>query len=243
MKKRSKKLKDGEQLAVLPFAGFDNPFWDEVIGEQLAFEGSNLASADDDEDPLDEDIYRDLIDGFWNPAKGLVYLSTIYAKSFGEKILEKAKVSARVEFESLDLTSDAQSSPDRIFVKMTKNLVVALFEMSAAKEHKRLARECIYHFQDRGNYYSSYDPDHNALLAKPVEQWDHNELLVLICATIGNNVEGEIRDDMVDGGHFLEAFWRGVNKQKFEHAIKKAKREQCDTITIAETSDEAISDP
>jgi hypothetical protein len=222
-KKTGKKPEKGVCVARLPFSGFDASMWELTIGEQLAFEASNLASEDADDEPLAEREYQELIEDFWDPGKGLRYLAGVYAKCFLRALAEVTGNGGASEFESLDTTNDAFTRPDRIFVTLDKDLVTNLFQMSTDTSHSELRDVWADLAESGGTYYSFYDPDFEALLAKPVQQWDHNELFALLLATVDEGIEQSIQDDMVENGDVLEAFWVGVDQSKFEDAVAQAK--------------------
>jgi hypothetical protein len=214
-----------EKLVVmLPFSGFDADMWIYSIGDQLAFEGFNLASQDIDDEPLEEDEYINLVEDFWIPGKGLKYLASVYAKGFLAKLQDIAGIAGACSFESVHLTDDAFAGADRIFVRLDKKLVSGLFEISAATGHSDLQDIWADLTVSRGTYYSLYDPDFCALMATPLRKWDHNQLYALVCATADRDHERDVHDEMMQGGAFLEAFWRAVDRKKFERAIRRAKQ-------------------
>ncbi|MDQ0317765.1 hypothetical protein [Amorphus orientalis] len=116
--------------------------------------------------------------------------------------------------DSLGLTFESMSSPqfynfetDRIFCHVPTDTVKALFLLSKRDGHEKLKATIEERCTSRSGFISFYSSDLADWLAKPVEQWDHNELSILLVAVCGEPDDMDIYHMLPDeaGYHAWES--------------------------------------
>lgn len=147
-------------------------------------------------------------------------------------------------FESMHSPREYNFTTDRVFAWVPVKVIEDLFARSAKEEHKTLD-ECIREsFTSRSGFFSFYSNDLETWLAKPLAEWDYNEMMTLVRAAImsceefedrshfcwalyeycfsGNNEEGEALDSGRDWSKIEQAIADLRVKKLEEHNAQEA---------------------
>ena len=89
-----------------------------------------------------------------------------------------------LEFEALDSPREYNFATDRIFAKIRLGMVRRLFAISAREGHATLSALIEDRFTSRSGFASYYPNALDDWLAKPLRDWDHNELGTLLRAVL-----------------------------------------------------------
>lgn len=147
---------------------------------------------------------------------------------------EYVQPTIRAEYEEMTSPREYNFGTDRLFMQVPLVIMRQLFKRSAANEHSTL-RTCIEErFTSRSGFSSFYTTDLDSWLAKPLAQWDHNELGTLLIAALEDagvnddadsyyeTLAGRIAEDMNESAY--SAVDQACDWPKYE-AAKQAKRE------------------
>lgn len=121
---------------------------------------------------------------------------------------------------------------DRIFANISDEALDAMWKQSVADEHKTLAQVLEDRHTSYSGFHSWYSNRLEDWLAKPVAEWDHNELASLLHAVIRlhgytDSEMGETLYEYVFGGGDAEAeaIDAGMNWDEFHRDVEKLKQE------------------
>lgn len=95
---------------------------------------------------------------------------------------EETGIKLNAKYESFTSPREYNFETDRLFATISDDSINALFAASKADNHLRLKNAIETQFTSRDGFISSYSNDINDWLEKPVLNWDHNELSVLLDA-------------------------------------------------------------
>jgi hypothetical protein len=89
---------------------------------------------------------------------------------------------------------------DRLFGWLTEEAAKLLFAMSEDENHATLREEVKKKCTDRPGFWSYYPSDLADWLDNPVEEWDHNELGILLgaCLLMAGTSEQEVMDEATE---------------------------------------------
>lgn len=92
------------------------------------------------------------------------------------------------KFESMDSPREYNFRTDRVYV--TAPLAV-MEKFRAAVDVEKLREEVESRHKSRSGFISFYSDDVDSWLEKPLDEFDHNELGTLLCATMAPHIDGE----------------------------------------------------
>ena len=133
-------------------------------------------------------------------------------------------------WESMTSPREYNFATDRAFAYVPTSVVEMLFERSAKEEHKTLAEVIKDTFTSYSGFISFYSNDLDEWLAKPLEDWDYNEIGTLIAASIKASDEYSSRADFSwaiyeilfsGNGEEERAIDAGMDWPKFEEKVKE----------------------
>ncbi|MZR12687.1 hypothetical protein GQE99_06590 [Maritimibacter sp. DP07] len=137
----------------------------------------------------------------------------------------------RYRADSCGFTWAAMESPreynfetDRLFVNASAAFCKRLFAMSKADDHATLARVIADRFTPCSGFAPFYSADLGAWLAKPLADWDHNELgtLLIACLELCNADEDSLMYDVIEGETGFHALEMGMDFDKLQASINAA---------------------
>lgn len=139
----------------------------------------------------------------------------------------------RLAFEEMTSPREYNFATDRIFALVPLSVMRDLFRRSRAEGHATLAAVIARRFTSRSGFISHYPNDLDAWTAKPLAEWDYNELGTLLIAAL-EMVEAD-SDDFPDSEayeaiDFYSAFDAGMDWQKYDSKLLDARREKLDAL-------------
>lgn len=139
-------------------------------------------------------------------------------------------VETKISFTFAELTSPREYNfeTDRIFATMTLKDAAKLFAKAKADSFADLAACIKERFTSRDGFISFYSNDLDDWLAKPLSQWDSNELGTLVLSFLKNerDIEFNIFESLTENGAFYEGLWSAINNDQFEKDILEARQEK-----------------
>jgi len=165
-----------------PFRWFYNSIWEDPIDSQMEREATHLVETDNRFKEMDiEEVQNALQDSVkWKDA--CTTIAKEYVRSYGTWLQSELGLSDADfgwQFDALERPREYNFETDRVFVKVSENVVHLLFEQT----NEAILREVIYEtFKERSGFIPFYSNDADVWLETPVEDWDHNELGTLLRA-------------------------------------------------------------
>lgn len=94
------------------------------------------------------------------------------------------RASIGMTFESMDSPREYNFATDRVYGNIPALTMRRLFKRSRDDDHATLAEVIRERFTSRSGFISGYSNDLETWLAKPLAEWDHNELGTLLIAAM-----------------------------------------------------------
>ena len=212
----------------LPFSGFYESLWSSALDTQEEqFIEYACGEGDESQFPpelrLDSDVYADALMNATDHRKSELAIVRGYVDAFDSVAKTELGFSLGLTFETMDSPREYNFKTDRVFAFISPYKVRRLFAMSRRDKHATLATEIKEHCTSYDGFISWYSNTLDAWLAKPVIEWDHNELKILLYACLAINrvdvqkLEYSIYEEWPDS---LNSEWEaGVDFAKFDAAI------------------------
>ena len=215
--------------ARIPFAGFYGSLWDDALDRESDSLIEHIAEEPYRYSPavaiaakrgLIGEIVWEASD--FSAMKALIVRD--YVAAFADWLAGSLRLPAvTVEFEEMVSPRYYNFETDRLFAKLD----VSVFRLILARldgEWPSAFDDAVRaHFTSRDGFASFYDNDPDALRAKPLEEWDHNELYVLLSAWVDANTDGESIDWLLyEDVEAYRAFDVGLDWDKIETLAKAA---------------------
>ena len=154
-------------LTVIPSSGFYETLHDQAIDD--AVDGLFQDDNGNPNDTLSQKV-RDACDF------SKVY--TEYAKTYTEAFADEFKI--KLEFESLSFPKEYNFETNRIYANISRAEVRRIYKAVDKDALKATAKEM---FTSYAGFFSFYSPDSDSWGS--VDKWDHNQVLCLLAAFIG----------------------------------------------------------
>jgi hypothetical protein len=168
--------------ARIPFAGFYYSIWDSEIDhwveQQAEYHGE---SVEDVSDRMDYGTAR-------------LEIAQAYTEAFADWLGETLDKPVTLEFEQMTSPRYYNFETDRIFAK--GDVFGDVLAELRSKDADTLAKAFREAFTSRSGFISFYDP---VVPSKPIEDWDHNELYVLLEAWIAHQGVESIDHELFEG--------------------------------------------
>ena len=159
--------------ARIPFAGFYCSIWDDITTQYVEREDERL----DDQSISDHMDYRQAHEG----------IAKLYAEAFAEWLAETIEQPVEYEFDELTSPRYYNFETDRIFVRFPDGVMQAVLDDLRAKDNETLEQTFRDYLTSRDGFISFYSSD---VPTKPITEWDHNELYVLLEAWVAHRLQG-----------------------------------------------------
>jgi hypothetical protein len=174
--------------ARIPFAGFYCSFWDGQIDNWIDQQTENNGH--------DLDAIHDAAD--FSAAR--LDIAKAYAEEFIDWLGDCLDQKIVGEFEELTSPRYYNFETDRVFVKLEEAAVQQVLDDLRAKDYETLQKAFEAQFTSRSGFVSFYEP---VVPSKPLAEWDHNELYVLLCAWVAHqgveDIDFELYDRRIGG--------------------------------------------
>jgi hypothetical protein len=190
----------------LPFAGFYNTKWSDLVDSAEEREIENLeeyAQSDPNYDcyqpepeaRLDASEIAELF--MKHASYGLAYaaIARDYVEGLDRELGEILGFKQRFAFEEMTSPREYNFETDRLFATVPLEVVKAWVAISRrADHHATLAATFKERFTSYDGFHSHYD---NTIPRKPLEDWDHNELGTLLIAVMTLRANGDDSGDEI----------------------------------------------
>jgi hypothetical protein len=170
----------------IPFAGFYQSIWSDIVDQYV---GQYVELHNEQIDA--ESIYDHL-----DFRQAYTELAKLYAEAFAKWLGETLGLSVDYEFEELASPPFYNSESDKIFVRLPEAVLQAVLDDLRSKNKETLERIFRERFTSRDGFLSCYSSD---VPSKPINEWDYNELHVLLAAWVAHQGVENIDLELYDG--------------------------------------------
>jgi hypothetical protein len=233
-------MRHGSYIIKLPFSGF----YGSRIGGELDYteeqevERYAERQAEDGvpkELRLDEGEIAELFMQHSAYSTGFEHVAKAYADAFRWCLKDRLDFDPRFAFEKMTSPQYYNFETDRLFAYVPRSTLRRLFALSKADKHETLRRIVTERCTSRDGFISWYSNDLGEWLRKPVTDWDHNELELLLLAVIeltGNSerFEYEVEDMLYESSTFYEAVSEQVDWPALDAAAQELRDEKLAAI-------------
>lgn len=157
----------------IPFSGFYCSIWDDITTQYVELQDEQL----DDQSLYDHMDFRQAHEG----------IAKCYAAAFAEWLGETTEQPVEYEFEELASPRYYNFETDKIFVRLPEAVLQAVLDDLRAKDNETLVQTFRDYLTSRDGFISAYSSE---VPTKPIGEWDHNELYVLLEAWVSHNLSG-----------------------------------------------------
>lgn len=240
----------------LPFPGFYESLYSGEIdhveereieyrsGDDGTIEGTELEHPE--ELRLDAGDYADVFMRCTDYSAAYHAVARGYVEAFDMIVSEALDLKLRLEFESMSSPREYNFATDRIFAYVPLSVVRQMFARSKADGHETLGqvvRERCTSYDGFISFYRNDIGDSGVWLAKPVGEWDHNELAILLQAVMRLSKIDDDKDDglrwrlfdrCAEGEGFYDAWSNAVDWTKFDAEVAELRANKLAELQAAD---------
>jgi hypothetical protein len=228
----------------IPFSGFYESKWsggidheEESHAEYEANEREEGEQSHPAELRLSETEIAEILFDVTDYSAAYATIARDYVEAFGTVMGEALDLDLKLTFESMSSPKYYNFETDRIFVNVPLEVVKELFKRSEKDGHKALKQVVHDRHTSRSGFCSWYSNDLADWLEKPVEEWDHNELMTLLGAAFalaevdnGDELEWEVYEAVAYGEGFYHAWSNAVDWAACEERVAELRAEKLEAI-------------
>lgn len=187
----------------LPFAGFYESVHDQQLDSAQERDAEHFAGSDNEDYPnavgMEESDLNEILFDMADWGKAHEHYARRYVGNFAGYVQQETGLVLGLEFEKLESPREYNFETDRIFAYIP---VSVLGTLKAAVSLGNLADVIKERHESRSGFASFYTTDIEAWNAKPLADWDHNELCTLLIAwmrqEISPDADEKINDNVID---------------------------------------------
>ena len=230
----------------IPLQGFYSSIWSEVdhIEER---EAESLQEMQDEEGippelQLTADEFSGILLDVTDHSNCYLSIAHAYADAVNLTVSEYLDIPLGLKFESISSPREYNFTTDRLFCYIPCDVVERLFAASAADGHSNLLAVIKDRFTSYDGFLSHYDNELEPWLAKPLADWDHNELCTLLIAVMQiaaarggactDETNSSIVELVLDGEGIYQEWSDSVDWKKFEEAVAEARAEKAEAFAV-----------
>jgi hypothetical protein len=231
----------------IPFDGFYGSLWSgelDSVGERTCeYETERQASAEYYPETyvepalrLTENEFAEILMRVTSYGAAHDYIARSYCETFSALASETLETPLRLKFEEMTSPREYNFTTDRIFAEISLRAVHDLWRISATDKHETLRRYIGRRFTSYDGFLSHYSNDWTDWKAKPLRDWDHNEIGTLLLAALEVKDAGQDEDALrwrifealSEGNEFDTALDQATDWPAFEAAVAEARQDKAD---------------
>lgn len=156
-------------LINLPFMGT----YETALGESANYEADRLAETMKNPDTVWD---------YFDSSEFLNIAARECVDVFNEYVSELYRGDPAMKFDSVTSPREYNFETDRVFAQISASWACGMLAVSSYNKHAELNRVILERFTSRSGFISNYSNDIKSWLARPVTEWDSNELGTLFIA-------------------------------------------------------------
>lgn len=192
-----------KMIVQLPFAGFYESVHDRQLDQAMEMDADHFASRDNEDYPnavgMEESDLNEILFEMADWGKAHADYAESYVGAFAGFVHRETGLELGLEFEKMESPREYNFGTDRIFAYIPLSVLEML---KAAVTLGNLAEVIKERHESRSGFCSFYTTDIEAWTAKPLKEWDHNELQTLLIAwmrqEIAPDADEAIDDNTID---------------------------------------------
>jgi hypothetical protein len=181
---------------------------------------------------LDDADYQLIFDQNINYQIWREHLAEEWLKSFENYFSDIVGEKISFTFEKMTSPRYYNFETDRLFASISMKDAAKLY--AAAKRNLFVdLDECIKEsFTRRDGFIPHYSNNLETWLAKPLREWDHNEIGTLIMSFLKgeHDLDFNMLESMVEHGDFDEGLWKAIDSECFEQSLAESRIEKLEAI-------------
>lgn len=217
----------------IPFSGFYDSLWSGEFDRIEERECENYANDLQDEERIPRELRldeSDFADILWRVSDySAMYASAAraIAEAFNDLASENLGFDLGMTFEEMTSPREYNFETDRIFMCIPRASVARLFRMARRDGFTKLRAEITRRHTSCSGFISFYSNDLRDWLAKPVSQWDYNEIGTLLRACLGSDLNEnlELYYEVCDGDGLFYEWSENIDWPKFEELVAEKRAE------------------
>ena len=208
-------------LTTLPFSGFYNSKWSDELDN---VENNFIENEAEDDDTLDESEISEIVDKCLQYETQMQYVAQEYVGYFNEKFKEEFGIDLGLRFESLKSPREYNFTSDIIYAYIDEEVVRRLLD---DLEESKLADMIRERFTSRSGFISFYTNRIERWKAKPIEEWDHNEVGTVLEAYVAQveDFEWGVYYEMCERYVLDTALDKGMDWDKYRELCDDRRKE------------------
>lgn len=152
-------------------------------------------------------------------------IAQTYVGAFESYLSELVGFKVPMAFEEMTSPKFYNFETDRLFANIPYTRLARLFLLSKRENHERL-KACIEErCTSRSGFHSYYSNELDDWLEKPLSQWDHNELCILITSFLPDDWEWEVYN-IASEHSFYEEWECAVDWGKLDERVELLRHEK-----------------
>jgi hypothetical protein len=217
----------------IPFAGFYESVHDQQLDSAQERDAEYFASKDNEDYPnavgMEESDLNEILFEMADWSNAHEKYARSYVDNFAGFVQQETGMNLALEFEKLDSPREYNFGTDRIFAYIPVSVVEML---KAAVTLSNLTEVIEERHTSRSGFASFYTTDIEAWQAKPITEWDSNELSTLLRAWLRQEIKPDadeaIDDDIIDYDPEMntDAWQECVNWNEFDEKCAEFKAKQ-----------------
>ena len=221
-------------LTTLPFSGF---YESKFSGELDNVENQFVENKAEEDDLLEEDDFHDIMWHVRDWEAQCLHVAREYVTYFNEKFKDEFGIDLKLRFESLKSPAEYNFSTDIIYAYIDEEVVRRLLDDLEESKLSDMIRE---RFTSCDGFISFYPNRLDKWKAKPIEEWDHNEIGTILEAYVAQveDFEWDVYYTMCERNVFDTALDKGVDWDKYRELCDDRRKE----IEEERAEEEALAD-
>lgn len=158
-------------------------------------------------------------------------IAEAYVDAFSNYFKDELNLDLKLKFESMQSPREYNFTTDRLFAYIPDDVIEDLFRRSEADGHKSLQAVLKERHTSYDGFISFYSNDPTKWLAKPLDEWDHNELESLMqAALLAAGADKDWRESVfyavIEGEGCWQEFQDAVDWKKFDEKVADLREEK-----------------
>lgn len=174
------------------FSGFYQSHWEQLLSDAEELYTTMHAETEREQGGLSRDDLAGIFSETSSASRLCSSLAQSFCEHFDKEISERLDFRLGLKFSKLESPSEYNFTTDRILATMPLRSAKKLFRLSMQERHERLdeeVRDWFTPYPGFAPHYSGYIGD---WIAKPIAEWDVNELCVLLDAFVDTDIDEEL---------------------------------------------------
>lgn len=214
----------------IPFSGFYESMWSGLIDRamEMAAENDHQRQTEDaipEELRLEETVFHEKLFDAMDYRDAERALAADYVDELNRRLESELGLKLHLKFKLMSSPREYNFETDRLFSDISLAAAKRLFAFSRKlDDHEKLKAKIRRRFTSRDGFHSHYSNDFEVWKAKPLADWDHNELGTLLCIAcdeLGEDWDWSVYERLAESDY--EYVDKAVDWKKYEASIAEAR--------------------